>query len=326
MLAALEEIRVPATAEPPAKGDQGFDFVLNVGDHSLAVQVKTAITAGDADAILKARPRRDRLVVADRIAEQAKAAFRNAGLNFFDRRGELRLVAPPIIIDTRVSAPTKAPDNSDALSSQVSKETAIACLLTPDHPHGVREVAAFIERAPSAVSYAMARLRDGGLLTSMGEPTNPDLFQELASRWHRQPIALAGTPSPDRQAESARLGLGFGDADTTMGWALTDTLAAAAWGMPIVARGDTPPDFYVPNSMVLRRAVEVLGRASDMTRRACTVAIAPVRLVCLRRRHLDGQPWPVANHIVVALDIAADKARGSEALDQWRPEGIVRAW
>jgi hypothetical protein len=122
------------------------------------------------------------------------------------------------------------------------------------------------------------------------------------------------------------LALGFGDIDATMGWALTDTLAAAAWGMPIVAAGDTPPDFYVPDSTVLRRALDVLGRASDITERACTVAVAPVRLVCLRRRRLEGQPWPVANHIVVALDVAADRARGAEALDQWRPEGIVRAW
>jgi len=34
----------------------------------------------------------------------------------------------------------------------------------------------------------------------------------------------------------------------------------------------------------------------------------------------------LANHIVVALDIAQDQARGLEALDQWQPEGIVRAW
>lgn len=284
------------------------------------------ITAGDAERVLNAGRRRGRLVVADRIAEQARAAFRSGGLNFFDRRGELWLVAPPIVIDTRVSRTTNVPDNSDALSSQVAKETAIACLLTPDRSHGVREVAAYIERAPSAVSHAMAGLRNGGLLTSRGEPTIPDLFTELAFRWHRQPIALAGAPRPDRRSMEVQLELGLKDIESTIGWALTDTLGAATWGMPIVARGDNPPDFYVPNSTVLRRAVELLGRAPDRTGRACTVAVAPVRFACLRRRRLDGQPWPVANHIVVALDIAADKARGSEVLAQWRPEGIVRAW
>jgi len=79
----------------------------------------------------------------------------------------------------------------------------------------------------------------------------------------------------------------------------------------------------------MRRATALLGEAADERRRACMVAVAPVRLVCLRRRdHSDtsGEVWPVANHVVVALDIAADKARGQEALDQWQPEGIARAW
>ncbi|KAA0235723.1 MAG: hypothetical protein JJLCMIEE_02049 [Acidimicrobiales bacterium] len=114
-----------------------------------------------------------------------------------------------------------------------------------------------------------------------------------------------------------------------MGWALTDTLAAASWGMPIVARGDHPPDFYLPSETELRAARSVLGDASDPNVRACTVAVAPVRLVCLRR--LDhsktaGERWPLANHIVVALDIAQDRTRGLEALEQWQPQGIVRAW
>ncbi len=114
-----------------------------------------------------------------------------------------------------------------------------------------------------------------------------------------------------------------------MGWALTDTLAAASWGMPIVARGDHPPDFYVPSETELRAARSLLGDASDPNVRACTVVVAPVRLACLRRvdhSKTTGERWPVANHIVVALDIAQDRARGLEALEQWQPEGIVRAW
>ena len=59
------------------------------------------------------------------------------------------------------------------------------------------------------------------------------------------------------------------------------------------------------------------------------MSVAPVRLACLRRvdhSHTSGERWPVANHIVVALDIAQDRARGLEALKQWQPEGIARAW
>ena len=57
--------------------------------------------------------------------------------------------------------------------------------------------------------------------------------------------------------------------------------------------------------------------------------MAPVRLACLRRvdhSKTTGERWPLAYHIIVALDIAQDRARGLEALELWQPEGIVRAW
>jgi hypothetical protein len=175
----------------------------------------------------------------------------------------------------------------------------------------------------------MGGLRAEGLLTSAGEPAVPELFRELAVRWRRRPIALGDLPRRGRGGVNSQLELSLDDPESTIGWALTDTLAASAWGMPVVARGDYPPDFYVPSPVVLRRAQALLGDADDVRRRACTVAVAPVRLACLRRvdRSQDsGEEWPVANHIVVALDIAADKARGLEALEQWYPQGISRAW
>jgi hypothetical protein len=128
---------------------------------------------------------------------------------------------------------------------------------------------------------------------------------------------------------NTQLAVGLDDVESTVGWALTDTLAAAAWGMPVAARGDYPPDFYVPTDSTLRRAVAHLGDADGAAGRACTVAVAPVRLVCLHRHDLSqltGEVWPIANHIVVALDIATDKARGLEVLEQWDPDGIVRGW
>jgi hypothetical protein len=267
------------------------------------------------------------IVVADRIAEGAKTAFRKAGINFLDRRGELRIVVPPLIVDARIAGSmTSDSGTSDPLSSQVAKEVAIACLLTPEQGHGVRELAAYIDRAPSAVSNAMAGLRKAGFLTSRGEAAVPELFNELSIRWQREPFALAALPGPTRGRVSGQLELGLERAESTAGWALTDTVGAAAWGMPVVARGDYPRDFYVPTNAELRRARALLGDAQDVGARACTVAVAPVRLACLRRHELVGEKWPVANHIIVALDIAGDRARGSEVLDQWNPKGIVRAW
>ena len=329
LIGALESLGVDAgvTAEEAPE----CDFVAEVAGRRFEVEVKSVITAALGQQLARGR-KRDRLpllVVADRIASDAKQSFRESGINYFDRRGELRIVDPPLVIDTTVeSAQPIAASAGVSLDSQVAKEVAIACLLTPDQPHGVREIARYIDRAPSAVSNAMAGLRDDGLLTSEGEAMVPDLFHELLAVWRRRSVSLAALPDP-RPRSSKRLGLGLDEPEDTMGWALTDTLAAGSWGMPIVARGDHPPDFYLPSESDLRAARSVLGEARDTKTRACTAAVAPVRLACLRRHDhskTSGERWPVANHIIVALDIAQDRARGLEALEQWQPEGIVRGW
>ena len=306
------------------------DAAVEVAGQRFDVEVKSVVTAAQGQRFASSVGREaPLLVVADRIATDAKQSLQEAGVNYFDRRGELRIVVPPLIIHTFVepSLPM-AGGSGGSLDTQVAKEVAICCLLTPDEPHGVRQVARHIDRAPSAVSSAMTRLRNDGLLTSAGEVMIPDLFRELLAVWRRRAVALAAFPGTGAR-EAQRLGLGLDEPESTMGWALTDTLAAASWGMPIVARGDHPPDFYVPSESVLRASRSLLGEAADSASRACTVAAAPVRLACLRRvdhSQTSGERWPVANHVVVALDIAQDRARGLEALEQWKPEGIVRAW
>ncbi|WP_419554417.1 hypothetical protein [Candidatus Poriferisodalis sp.] len=310
--------------------DRSVDAVVEIAGQRFDVEVKSMITAEHGQRLAGGvRRRAPVLVIADRIAAEAKRTLREAGVNYLDRRGEMRIMAPPLIVDTVVEStlPEKG-GFGKSLDSQVAKEVAICCLLTPDEPHGVRQTARLIDRAPSAVSSAMTGLRDDGLLTAAGEPLIPDLFHELTTVWKRRAIALAALP-PTRAQASQRLELGLDEPEHTLGWALTDSRAAASWGMPILARGDHPPDFYVQSDSVLRAARLLLGDADDPAVRACTVAVAPVRLVCLRRldhSQTSKERWPVANHIVVALDIAQDKARGLEALQQWEPERIVRAW
>ena len=309
--------------------DVSADAVVEVAGQRFEVEVKSVVTAEHGRRLATRSRRGTPLIVADRIAAAAKLSLQEAGINYFDRRGELRLLAPPLIVHTSVkSALPMASGPGGSLDSQVAKEVAIACLLTPDRPHGVREIARYIDRAPSAVSSAMAGLRDDGLLTSAGEAMVPDLFHALLIGWRRRAVLLAALPDPGAR-EARRLGLGLDEPENSTGWALTDTRAAASWGIPIVAGGDYPPDFFVPSESALRAARSHLGEAASASFRACTVAVAPVRLACLRRAdhsHTTGERWPVANHIVVALDIAQDRARGLEALDQWQPEGIVRAW
>ena len=342
--AALEEDALHALAEALARigvvasvlsreswnGDPTPDVVVEVAGQRFDVEIKSVVTAAQGERLAGSAKRGSPLlVVADRIAVDAKRSLREAGINYFDRRGELRIVVPPLIVDIIVdSALPMTGGLGGSLASQVAKEVAICCLLSPGQPHGVRQIARYIDRAPSAVSNTMAGLRDDGLITSAGEAVIPDLFHELLTVWRRRTVALATLPGTGAR-EAQRLGLGLDEPENSTGWALTDTLAAASWGIPIVARGDHPPDFYVPSDSALRTAHSLLGEAVDPAARACTVAVAPVRLTCLRRvdhSHTSGERWPVANHIVVALDIAQDRARGLEAIGQWKPEGIVRAW
>jgi len=189
LIAALASVGVES--EPVAVGEgEGADFLVQIGDSLIAGDVKSVVTAGSAQELVRRSRRQPRsvTVVADRIAEDAKASFRSAGMNFLDRRGELRLFDGSLKIDARVPSSAESSE-SEPLSSQVAQEVAIACLLEPDRPHGVREVGAYIDRVPSAVSRAMAGLRAEGLLTSKGEAAVPDLFRELAVRWRRRPRA-----------------------------------------------------------------------------------------------------------------------------------------
>ena len=329
---ALGRIGVAANllSGEPSASKMRVDAVVEAAGQRFEVEVKSVVTAAQGE-LLAGSATRDvpLIVVADRIAADAKQSLREAGVNYFDRRGKLRIVSPPLFVDTFVeSALPMAGRRSGSLDSQVAKEVAIACLLTPDRPHGVRQIARYIDRAPSAVSSAMAGLRDDGLLTSVGEAMVPNLFHALLVVWRRRVVLLATLPETGGR-EARRLGLGLDEPEDSMGWALTDTRAASSWGIPVVAAGDYPPDFHLPSESALRAALSHLGEATNPASRACTVAVAPVRLACFRRvdhSRTTGEQWPVANHIVVALDIAQDQARGLEALDQWKPKGIVRAW
>ena len=323
---ALASIGIAAMVVPPdsARGSA----MLDVEGKSFCVEFRSIVTAAHGEWLVSSPPDGvpPRVLVADRIAQGARAAMRQAGLSFYDQRGTLRLIDPPLVIDAQVPAVRSLGPPTMPLSGQVAKEVAIICLTEPGRPHGVRDVARTIDRAPSAVSKAMAGLRNEGLLTSAGEPMVPDLFRELAAVWRRRAFPLAALPSADKW-EAQRLRLGLDDPEGTDGWALTDTRAAQSWGMPIIARGDYPPDFYVPTASVLRAARIQLGAPNGD--RACTVALAPARFVCRHRfdhSHTSGETWPVAGHIVTALDLAQDRARGVEALGQWDPAGIARVW
>jgi hypothetical protein len=271
------------------------------------------------------------VVVADRITEAARNELRDAGWGWLDLRGHLRLVGEGVFIDTDVAPLRYRPQRRDALSGAAGLEVACSLLLDPDKRYGVREFARLLGRAPSTMSEVLGALRTQGLITDDDRPVLPDLFWEVVDAWRPREVGLARLPRPGEGAINEVLQLGLDDVEGTLGWALTDTLAATAYGAPIAARSDYPPDFYVPTEAVSRRARSLLGVAASHEHRRATIRVAPVPMVCRDRVDPTEQStdpkgwgatsefWPLALPLFVALDLAKDPGRGREVLEGWTP-------
>ncbi|NKE57906.1 transcriptional regulator [Lentzea sp. PSKA42] len=243
-------------------------------------------------------------------------------MNWLDLRGHLRLMAPGLFIDSDVPALAQPSAERQGISGQVGVELSALLLLDPARTVGVRTAAKSLSRAPSSISEAFSALRAAGLVDSENRPSVPGLFWELAEHWKPVSRDVASVPGPGGERDNAALRLGMDDVESTVGWALTDTVAAMAYEAPVSIRAGHPPDFYVPDQSTLRRAVQLLGPATTSSSRAGRVRVAPVSLVCARRIDATGwanEHWPLTNPLFVALDLAQDPGRGREILDGWTP-------
>lgn len=263
------------------------------------------------------------VLVADRVTEEARGLLREVGWGWFDLRGHVRLVADGMFVDANVAAikpPTRG--GKGALVGSVAVEVACSMLVDPDAPATVRGLARALGRAPSSVSGVLAGLREAGLVGDDLRPVAGDLFWLLADRWPREAWDVMSVPAPGPSAENEAMRLGLEDAERSVGWALTDTLAAARYGASVGVRSGYPPDFYVPDQSTARRALHLLGTAIDRSQRAATIRVAPVAAVCAQRVDATGwsnEHWPLAHPLFVALDLAGDPGRGREVLESWTP-------
>lgn len=333
---ATESLGLAASVEIGA--DQGADVVVVLpDDRKFAFRIKSAalITADSLPGQLRRWSQRaygDRsfVVVADRITASARENLNQAGLSWLDLRGHLRLTGPGLFIDSDVPAMVNPDVGRQGITGQVGVELAALLLLDPAEKVGVRAAAKMLSRAPSSVSEAFAAFRTAGLVDEDNMPAVPDLFWELAETWKAESRDVASIPMPGEGRDNAALRLGLDDVESTAGWALTDTNAAAAYGAPVSIRASHPPDFYVPDQSTLRRAVQLLGAATTPSSRAGRVRVAPVPMVCARRidaAEWANEVWPLANPLFVALDLAQDPGRGREIVDGWTPEKVgTRVW
>ncbi|WP_284747581.1 hypothetical protein [Amycolatopsis sp. RTGN1] len=330
LVAAVRSLGLDVRLQRRSGDDSSHDFLIELqGGKAVTVEVKTTslVTADSASGQLRrwfdsinadVTP----LVVADRITADGRDKLNQAGWSWLDLRGHLRLIGPGLFVDADVPALSKPPLARQGVNGRVGVELATLLLLNPKAQIGVREAAAELGRAASSVSEAFAALRAGGLVTANRAPVTPELFWELAEQWKPLSVDLASVPKPGGGRENSVLSLGFDDVESTVGWALTDTVAAVHYGAPVSVRADHPPDFYVPDQSVLRRATRLLGTATEPSARAASIRVAPTPLACARRVDATAwanEPWPLANPLFVALDLARDPGRGREILDMWTP-------
>ena len=123
-------------------------------------------------------------------------------------------------------------------------------------------------------------LQEQGMVLPDRRPLIPELFWELSEFWVPTAFRLLGHPDLDHDAEQFDLGL---ENLAGPGWAVTDTKAAQAYGVPLMASGDYPPDFYAADKRTALLAVRRFGEAAQAESRQATVAIPPFPLVVQHR-------------------------------------------
>ncbi|NLT55675.1 MAG: helix-turn-helix transcriptional regulator [Actinomycetales bacterium] len=313
--------------------DSGSALVLDLGGVRTPVQVKrrSLVTDEVAGRLLAeaAGGSGVLVVVGDRVTETARRLLVSGRVGYYDLRGRLALRTDRVVIDAAVEPVRERAARTSALSGKAGLEVATALLMDPEREWRVRELARELGRSVSTVSEILAVLRRDGLVDAGNAIADTGLFWQVADRWRASPTYLARLPSPGDASRMTPLRLGLDAVEHEAGWALADSVAAAAFGAPVAVRSGQLLDFYVPDQVVARRATTLLGTAGSISDARGAVRVAPVPAVCRRRVDLDTNPteWPLAHPLFVALDLARDVGRGRDILDAWTPEGRwARVW
>jgi hypothetical protein len=280
---------------------------IEVDGRRIFVETRRSVSQTEAEGL--ARKLAGGIIVADRISAEARRVLAEGRVAWLDRRGHLQLRGANVHIDADVPPLLQPePNRVTDLFVPTGLDVAVALLLHPERTHRTTEVATLIGRSPGRVSEILAALRDRGLVDRQGRPSIPDLFDEMADGWAPTWRPLQTLPPPDADL-----------------FRLAGTLGAVWQQAPVVATADWPAELYVEKQSELRAVLRSYGASSEITPLG-RVAVCPSRYGWAVPADLSHHGFPVANHIVVALDLAQDRGRGREILDGWNPEGHVRVW
>ena len=268
--------------------------------HRFRVAAAAHPTPAEAEELTKSAD----LVVADRLSAAARERLDHAGVGWLDRRGHVRVVVPGLIIDTEVPPTARTADRRGGGLGDTGLDVAVTLLADPPHSWGVNELARHLGRSPGRVSEVLGSLREQGLVTPTATPIVPELFWAAADAWRPRWMPLAAAPT---------------DTDQTR---LSGSRAAAALGAGIVITGDWPLELYLADKWSLR----TLASAPPSGRARVLGATLPAQAAFGLRSPRRRSGYPLAHPVVVALDLAQDRARGHEVLESWHPDGFTRVW
>jgi hypothetical protein len=318
-----ELLEALARAKVPASGGRAGQLVVDGTEIPIEIKRSSAVTPAVARGLRRPPKGSLGVVVADRISEDARRELVSRGWGWVDRRGHLRVWTPGLRIATEIE-PLRARIPGERFASvfpPVGIEVALALLENPARGWSVTDLAARIGRAAGGVSERLRALQHAGLVDRRNRPIVPELFWELVGPWHQRPTGLGSFPGLDGPFDQLSwLGL-------PTDWVVTDTQAALILGAPVIASSDGPPDFYVPQPSVVDAAVSHFGPARGQP----AASVRPIRNAGMNsdapfQRTASG--IQVAHPVVVALDLAHDRARGREVVEAWDPTplGVVRVW
>lgn len=306
--------------------DSSVDLVVQFADRDVALEIKTTAyaTPERVRAMIEHHPPgpASLLLVADHITEAARHELNGAGWSWLDRRGHLYLCAPGVMIDREVE-PLPRPGTGGRpgpISGAAGLTVAYSILVDPETPQPVRASAPALGFSPASISTSRSTLREAGLLERDGLPVVPELFWALADVWKPDRSWLVNAP------EAGDMHTNVHDLDAS-GWCLSGTATALDWGAPVVAV-DPILDVYVPGPVMVTIARREYHAAQNVADASASIAVAPTALVTSRRQPPGGKGgWPLAHPLAVALDLAQDRARGREILEDWTPPpGFHRVW
>jgi hypothetical protein len=265
------------------------------------------------------------MVFADRIALRTRQTLSEKGWGWLDRRrGHVRLWHTGLRIDSPVT-PRVLPDDGPRAKNPFTpsgRQLALWLLMHPDEQASPRGIGRQLDISAGQVSNLLGALGAQALLRRDRRPLVPELFWALVEQWHPKRYPVVALPET----------VAGGDSELRVDeWVLTDAVAALALGAPLVVDAAHPPDLYVPDEATLSWILSRSELAPQYGHRGATVAVAPTPLVCdpSTSHVLDGFEWPVAHAVVVALDLATDRSRGRQVVEEWDPQvtpEVARVW